>query len=394
MACKTKAARAQELADVVNKILDQDDDDPIPLAFAKMKVVNVEMLVDSTSAYVERMVFNEEDDFESDGTTPKYKVEDLPDGYKALLKIFITYVKYEKEVNGLNLRDDWSLLDPKRFNDYRFTQECSYRVMQFDNPNAPTSTGNRTVPGTQVVSSQAMKSMSADPHDIIRRDWKKGMKRDPSAFSAFTNDKAWENWHRGFVITVNVQMMSNILDPDYKPQDGSIDDTVFKLEQTYMYGVLNTVVQTSKGKEILRMHYKNRDAQKVYAELCLHYETSTAAVIDSTDTYQYLLTAKVNDWSGDTEKFIMHWFEQVRLYESTAETEAHLTDGQKMMLLINAVKDNRELAAVDTNFKTLLALDPTKKPSLEQYKALLLSAAGRYDRSTGKGTSRKNPVHY
>jgi hypothetical protein len=216
--------------------------------------------------------------------------------------------------------------------------------MQLDNPNAPTSTGSRPAPGNQLVSSQAMKSMSADPHDIIRRDWKKGKKRDPSAFPTFTNDKAWENWHHGFVITVNVQMMSNILNPDYKPQDGSIDETAFKLEQTYMYGMLNTVVQTSKGKEILRMHYKDRDAQKVYAELCLHYETSTAAgVIDSTDTYQYLITAKVNDWSGDTEKFIMHWFEQVRLYESTAEEEAHLTDGQKMMLLINAVKDNREL---------------------------------------------------
>jgi hypothetical protein len=51
------------------------------------------------------------------------------------------------------------------------------------------------------------------------------------------------------------------------------------------------------------------------------------------------------------------------------------------------------LATVDTNFKTLLALDPTKKPSLEQYKALLLSAAVRYDHSNGKGTSRKNPIH-
>jgi hypothetical protein len=93
MARKTKAARAQELADVVNNILDQDDDDPIPLAFAKMKMVNVEMLADSTSPYVERMVYDEDDGFEPDGTTPKYKVEDLPDGYKALLKIFITYVK-------------------------------------------------------------------------------------------------------------------------------------------------------------------------------------------------------------------------------------------------------------------------------------------------------------
>jgi hypothetical protein len=60
------------------------------------------------------MVFDEDDGFDTDGTTPKYKVEDLPDEYKALLKIFITYVKYEKEVNNPNLRDDWSLFDCKK----------------------------------------------------------------------------------------------------------------------------------------------------------------------------------------------------------------------------------------------------------------------------------------
>jgi hypothetical protein len=214
----TRAGKALELSLMLKNILDQADDDPIPLALAKKKVNYINDLVDLEPTDFHALVYDEADGVEAeDGVTPKYKPEEIPCGSRALLKIFKTFVHYESEVNGLKLRDDWSKLDRDRFNDYRFTQECTYRVMQLSNPNAPTTIGPRGTVGSsaQFVTSQATKSMSADPHDVIRRDWKRGMKRDPSAFPTFTNDKAWENWHHGFVITFNVQeMMSNILDSD------------------------------------------------------------------------------------------------------------------------------------------------------------------------------------
>jgi hypothetical protein len=98
-------------------------------------------------------------------------------------------------------------------------------------------------------------------------------------------------------------------------------------------------------------------------------------------TYLYdapsdVITFKINKWHGDTEKFIVHWFEQVCLYESNVQKKAHLTNDQKMMILLTACKENCELSTIDDVFKALLALDPIQFPcSLEQYDALLLNVA-------------------
>jgi hypothetical protein len=94
------------------------------------------------------------------------------------------------------------------------------------------------------------------------------------------------------------QMLPNVLNPAYTPLSGSINETTFQLEQTYMYNVLkNKTVLTNKGKKILRMYHMDCNAQKAYADLCNHYATSTAAMIDVIDTYKYIsITTKIGDW--------------------------------------------------------------------------------------------------
>jgi hypothetical protein len=140
MASNKETGRSQELADVISNILDLWDDDELPLALEKMKIYSIDAMVDYTVEDIEDMVYDEDAGFEADGITPKYKTEDLPDGYKeALMKIFKTYVDFEVEVNDLNLRNDWSKLDRKTFNDYRYTMESIYRVAQLNNSTQPTT---------------------------------------------------------------------------------------------------------------------------------------------------------------------------------------------------------------------------------------------------------------
>ena len=389
MAPSTRQAKETALKQMLSTILDQEDDDPIPLALKRAGSNTIPLVVDLTHNNIDKLKYLVDDGLEQDGTTPKFKEENLPDGYKALLKIFKTYVSYEKEVNGLKLHENWSLINKEDFNDYRFSQECSYRVMQLGNGNPPTtSSQGRSL--QYAVTTQSLKAMSADPIEIVRREWKKGIKRDATAYQNFTTDKQWENWNRGFVLTTHAQMMQDVLNPTYKPNAGSVDDATFQLQQVFMYDVLNKVVQTSKGKELLRSHHKTFNAQKVYELLCTHYQTSTAADIAAQDTYQYIITARIDAYRGTAEQFIMHWFEQVRLYEETSETEAHLTGPQKKTLLVLAVASNPDLAQIDNNYNTMLSLDPTMKPSIDQYRSLLLSAAVKYDRRTG--SVKKNPV--
>jgi hypothetical protein len=77
----------------------------------KTKINSIEMLIDYAPTSIDTMTYNAADGFEADGTTPKFKTEDIPEGYKALIKIFKTYISYECEVNLLKLRDDWTKLD-------------------------------------------------------------------------------------------------------------------------------------------------------------------------------------------------------------------------------------------------------------------------------------------
>jgi hypothetical protein len=167
-----------------------------------------------------------------------------------------------------------------------------------------------------VVTSQAKESLPADPDDIIEQEMNEELKKEPLNDPTFVNDNVLENWNYAFVDTANKQMILNVLDPDSITQVESIDVTLFQLEQTSMHDVPNDVI-----------------------------------------------TSKINKWHGDTGNFIVHWFEQVRLYESTAEKEAHLTNDQKMMLLLTASKENCELSDIDNVFKaSLLALDPIQLP--------------------------------
>jgi hypothetical protein len=74
----TRAAKALELSLMLKNILDQADDDPIPLALAKKKVNSINDLVDLEPADFHTMIYDEEVGFEDDGVTPKYKSEELP----------------------------------------------------------------------------------------------------------------------------------------------------------------------------------------------------------------------------------------------------------------------------------------------------------------------------
>jgi hypothetical protein len=82
MVVKSRAVRAQELSGVLTKVLDQETDDPIYLACMKTKINSVEILIDYAPTSIDTMTYDAADGFEADGTTPKFKTEDLlPEGH-------------------------------------------------------------------------------------------------------------------------------------------------------------------------------------------------------------------------------------------------------------------------------------------------------------------------
>jgi hypothetical protein len=79
-----------------------------------------------------------------------------------------------------------------------------------------------------------------------------------------------------------------------------------------------------------------------------------------------------------TPSFVLHWQNQVRLYENQVEKEKYFWNGQKRHMLQNAVHPVQELPAVKTQadqHKTQTG----KELTYDQYVNLLLSATSAYN---------------
>jgi hypothetical protein len=88
----------------------------------------------------------------------------------------------------------------------------------------------------------------------------------------------------------------------------------------------------------------------------------------------------VENWKGTTLSFILHYQEQIRLYDQLQPPNEQTSDHAKMIYLQNAVYAIEELRLVQTT-GSQIALANGTVPTYKDYKALLKSAASTYDRA-------------
>ena len=160
-----------------------------------------------------------------------------------------------------------------------------------------------------------------------------------SIFKEMKKTREWEQWDTQFRTDVTTQGLSNVLDPSYVP--ATYDDKLrFREQQHYMYAVFIRVLKTDKGKAIVRKYKGTFNAQSIYRELQEYASKSTQAIIDANTLLQYITTASLSDrtWNGMTEQFVLHWLEQVRLYEELVDASAALSNSVKLTMLTNAVR--------------------------------------------------------
>jgi hypothetical protein len=253
---KKLIVRNAELDHVIKTIFREDVDDPISLSCLKEGIDSREKLISLSSSNIGTMVFDVDEEVNNKTKTVTVP---LPKGSKALLRIFKTYVTYELDVNKKNVGADWMTILYDDFNAYWFTSEASYRVMLLDQASA--SLVQQATTPLNAPHSNSGKALSMDPIGIFHRKWSKSIKRDTNAYTIFKEDHQWENWHREFTVTARSQQMDNILDDEYTPIAKSLDEAKFKQQQIYMYDVLNKMVKMIYGKEILRRHHNELNAQ-------------------------------------------------------------------------------------------------------------------------------------
>ena len=282
---------------------------------------------------------------------------------KNLIKLFRDYV-LQRDVDGDPIGDEWMQVTQASFDAFRISPANIARLTSSGIVSSTTQ-GSYGTPSTSKFSKV----------DLFR----KGIKRDPSLFPTLKDEKFNDSWHRSFMTQARAQDVDKVLDESYVPGTQEEQD-LFAEQQKYLYAVLESRVLTDVGKSFVRLHENDYDAQAVYSKLKAHHLKSTKAMIDSSAILSYVTSARLGngEWKGTTEGFILHWQDQVRLYERQVLTSDHFSDGQKRIMLENAVHNITELRQVKNNAD----LEKTKTGiafSYDQYSSLLLSAAAAYD---------------
>jgi hypothetical protein len=107
-------------------------------------------------------------------------------------------------------------------------------------------------------------------------------------------------------------------------------------------------------------------------------ERSTVAQLNATDLLQYTHMAQVENWKGTMLSFILHYQEQIQLYDQLQPPNDQTSDHAKMIYLQNAVYVIEELRSVQTT-GSQLALANCTVPMYKDYEALPKSVASTYD---------------
>jgi hypothetical protein len=131
---------------------------------------------------------------------------------------------------------------------------------------------------------------------------------------------------------------------------------------------------------LVRDYESSQNAQAIWKELSNDAEKSTVAQLNVTDLLQYTHTARVENWRGTTLSFILHYQEQIWLYDQLQPLNEQTSDHAKMIYLQNAVYAIEELRLVQTT-GSQIALANGTVPTYKDYEALLKSAASTYDRA-------------
>ncbi|EEC42564.1 predicted protein [Phaeodactylum tricornutum CCAP 1055/1] len=293
-------------------------------------------------------------------------------GHQQLLRYLLLWIRQLSHDKGGSL-SNYELISLMKEDFSLFRRSPSIHLSNA----VPTPSSQSSTPSTMVGNS----SRSAVA------DFKRGVKRDKTHYPVLKDDRYWDNFYRTFVVTAVSHNVDNVLDPAYSPTNTD-EILLFREQKKFVYSALEHCLQTDMGKNIVREHAFDFDAQTVFAKVVKHYTESTPAKISSGTTLSYLTSAKYgSSWTGTAEGFILHWKNHLRIYNDTVPVTEKLPPQLCLSLLESSVRDVSELRQVNTTANLDLAKGGSPI-NYENYLSLLLAAATLYDKGNNFSNSR------
>ena len=290
------STRQQRMATLqhIFMLFDNDEDAPIFLCFAYHNFRSVTDIISYDPTMLDALRYipiqpRPASKQDKQPSPTKDKPLPLAPEYQVQMKIFQGYVSHCIDI-GQPI-DDYNLVTQQQLDAYRVSNEYKVYIKSGIPP-------------------QHKPNFPSTAEDPTLTAFKRGIKRDPTHFNSFKRDSDWDEWEAHVRITATGQGVEEILDSAYKPKSKDAM-TLFLEKQKYMFQVFHAKVHTDKGKELIRLHLTDFDAQAVFHELKIHGDKSISAKIKASDLLTYITSSKIDDgsWRGTSIGYITHWKE-------------------------------------------------------------------------------------
>ena len=275
-------------------------------------------------------------------------------------------------------------IDPQDYDEWRIStpeEEVNFQT--------PSKLGSPATPRS-MATSQTSESY------ITLTNFKKGIKRDASAYPIFKNERYYNTFIRHFKATAKAQGLTTLMDPNFTPGSDEYEQQLFQEQQDFLYSVLISSLKTDFSKALVKDH--EGDAQLILELLHEHHTgNSQYSRSEINRITKYLTNIKLDDsWRGTNESFLMHYNDQLCLLDSLVDSDEKLPDNTRVTFLESAVESVPDLRRVMITDNVLQAqLDSTRPISYRSHFDLLKDAAFHLDQATKRGNKvRRTNVHF
>ena len=302
------------------------------------------------------------------------------------LSLMITYIRHRRySTKGKYFGPFYYIqIDPQDYDEWRTTppeEEIHYPT--------PSKLGSPTTP-------RSNESSEASESYITLTNFKKGIKRDASAYPIFKNERYYNTFIRHFKATAKAQGLNSLMDPNFTPGSDEYEQQLFEEQQDFLYSVLISSLKTEFSSALVKDH--EGDAQLILDLLHEHHTgNSQYSRAEINRITKYLTNMKLDDtWRGTNESFLMHYNDQLRLLDSLVDSDEKLPDNARVTFLESAVESVPDLQCGKITDNVLQAqLDSTRPISYRSYFYLLKDAAFHLDQATKRGNKIQHiNVHF
>ena len=302
------------------------------------------------------------------------------------LSLMITYIKHLRYSAKTKYFGSFYYIqiDPQDYDEWRTTppeEEVHFQT--------PSKLGSPATP-------RSMATSEASESYITLTNFKKGIKRDASAYPIFKNERYYNTFIRHFKATAKAQGLNSLMDPNFTPGSDEYEQQLFQEQQDFLYSVLISSLKTNFSEALVKDH--EGDAQLILELLHEHHTgNSQYSRSEINRITKYLTNSKLDDtWRGTNESFLMHYNDQLRLLDSLVDSDEKLPDNTRVTFLESAVESVPDLRCVKIIDNVLQAqLDSTRPISYRSYFDLLKDAAFHLDQATKRGNKiRRTNVHF